>query len=64
LPAEKRLRLNAAVDARLAPLLKDGKVSANMISNIAIAHVKVRRRDFFAALHESAFGTKWTSRSR
>ena len=64
LPAEKRLRLNAAVDARLAPLLEDGKVSANMISNIAIAHVKVRRRDFFAALHESAFGTKWTSRSR
>src|SRR5215472_8603569 len=37
LPAEKHLRLNAAVDRCLAPLLRDGKVSANMTSTIAIA---------------------------
>jgi ubiquinone/menaquinone biosynthesis C-methylase UbiE len=30
-------RLNAAIDAHLGPLLRDGKVSANMTSNIAIA---------------------------
>ena len=30
--------LNAAIGAHLAPLLRDGKVSANMTSNIAIAH--------------------------
>jgi SAM-dependent methyltransferase len=38
LPAGAHLRLNAAIDAHLAPLLRDGKVSANMTSNIAIAH--------------------------
>ena len=37
LPAETRLRLNVAVGAHLAPLLRDGKLSANMTSNIAIA---------------------------
>jgi ubiquinone/menaquinone biosynthesis C-methylase UbiE len=37
LPKGTHLRLNAAISASLAPLLKDGKVSANMTSNIAIA---------------------------
>lgn len=37
LPAGAHLRLNAAIGAHLAPLLRDGKVSANMTSNIAIA---------------------------
>ena len=37
LPAGTHLRLNAAIGAHLAPLLGDGKVSANMTSNIAIA---------------------------
>jgi len=37
LPAETHPRLNAAIGAHLAPLLRDGKVSANMTSNIAIA---------------------------
>jgi SAM-dependent methyltransferase len=37
LPVEKHLRLSATVDTCLAPLLRDGKVSANMTSNIAIA---------------------------
>jgi hypothetical protein len=32
-----RDKLNAAIGARLAPLLTDGKVSADMTSNIAIA---------------------------
>jgi ubiquinone/menaquinone biosynthesis C-methylase UbiE len=36
-PAGTQLRLNAAISAHLAPLLRDGKVSANMTSNIAIA---------------------------
>lgn len=38
LPAGTQLKLNAAIGAHLAPLLIDGKVSANMTSNIAIAH--------------------------
>lgn len=37
LPEGTQLRLNAAIGAHLAPLLTDGKVSANMTSNIAIA---------------------------
>lgn len=37
LPAETHLRLNAAIGAHLAPLLRDRRVSANMTSNIAIA---------------------------
>jgi hypothetical protein len=37
LPAGTQLKLNAGIDAHLAPLLRDGKVSANMTSNIAIA---------------------------
>ncbi len=37
LPAGTQLKLNAALGAHLAPLLRDGKVSANMTSNIAIA---------------------------
>jgi hypothetical protein len=37
LPAGTHLRLNAAIGAHLAPLLGDGKVSANMTSNIATA---------------------------
>jgi hypothetical protein len=37
LPAGTHLRLNAAIGAHLAPLLRDGKVSANMTSNVAIA---------------------------
>ena len=37
LPAGTHLRLNAAIGAHLAPLVRDGKVSANMTSNIAIA---------------------------
>jgi len=32
-----QLKLNAAIDAHLAPLLGDGKVSTNMTSNIAMA---------------------------
>jgi ubiquinone/menaquinone biosynthesis C-methylase UbiE len=36
-PAGTQLRLNAAISAHLAPLLRDGKVIANMTSNIAIA---------------------------
>ena len=36
LPAT-HLKLNAAIGAHLAPLLRDGKVSADMTSNIAIA---------------------------
>ena len=39
LPAGTQLRLNAAIGAHLAPLLRDGKVSANMTSNIAIARM-------------------------
>jgi hypothetical protein len=39
LPAGTLLKLNAAIGTRLAPLLRDGKVSANMTSNIAIAHM-------------------------
>jgi ubiquinone/menaquinone biosynthesis C-methylase UbiE len=37
LPAGTHHRLNAAIGSHLAPLLRDGKVSANMTSNIAIA---------------------------
>src|SRR5262249_44473551 len=37
LPAGTQLKLNAAIDAHLGPLLRDGKVSANMTSNMAIA---------------------------
>src|SRR5262249_3449118 len=37
LPAGTHLKLNAAIDAHLAPFFRDGKVSANMTSNIAIA---------------------------
>ena len=37
LPAGTQSRLNAAIGAHLAPLLRDGRVSANMTSNIAIA---------------------------
>jgi ubiquinone/menaquinone biosynthesis C-methylase UbiE len=37
LPAGAHQKLNAAISAHLAPLLRDGKVSANMTSNIAIA---------------------------
>ena len=36
LPAETHLRLNAAIGAHLAPLHRDGKVSADMTSNIAV----------------------------
>jgi ubiquinone/menaquinone biosynthesis C-methylase UbiE len=39
LPAGTQLKLNAEIDAYLAPLLRDGKVSANMTSNIAIARM-------------------------
>jgi len=39
LPAGTQLKLNAAIDAHLGPLLRDGKVSANMTSNIAIARM-------------------------
>jgi hypothetical protein len=37
LPARTHHRLNTAIDAHLAPLLRDGKVSGKMTSNIAIA---------------------------
>ena len=37
LPAGTYLGLNAAISAHLAPLLRDGKVSAHMTSNIATA---------------------------
>ena len=37
LPGGTRHKLNAAIDAHLAPLLADGKVSGKMTSNIAIA---------------------------
>jgi hypothetical protein len=37
LPAETHHRLNAAIGVHLALLLRDGKVSGNMTSNIAIA---------------------------
>jgi len=37
LPAETHHRLNAAIGAHLAPLLRDGNVSADMTSNIANA---------------------------
>jgi hypothetical protein len=37
LPAGTHLSLNAAINAHLAPLLRDGKVRANMTSNVAIA---------------------------
>jgi len=37
LPAGTQSKLNAAIGAHLAPLLRDGRVSANMTSNIAIA---------------------------
>ena len=37
LPAGTQLKLKAAIGVHLAPLLRDGKVSANMTSNIAIA---------------------------
>jgi ubiquinone/menaquinone biosynthesis C-methylase UbiE len=37
LPAGQQLRLNAAIGAHLAPLLRGGKVSANMTSTIAVA---------------------------
>jgi ubiquinone/menaquinone biosynthesis C-methylase UbiE len=39
LAAGTQLKLNAAIGAHLAPLLRDGKVSANMTSNIAIARM-------------------------
>jgi hypothetical protein len=39
LPAGTQLKLKAAIDAHLGPLLRDGKVSANMTSNIAIARM-------------------------
>jgi SAM-dependent methyltransferase len=39
LPAGTQLKLNAAIDAHLGPLLRDGKVSANMTSNVAIARM-------------------------
>jgi ubiquinone/menaquinone biosynthesis C-methylase UbiE len=38
LPAATRAELNAAIRARLAPLLKEGKVSGDMTSNIAVAY--------------------------
>jgi hypothetical protein len=38
LPAATRDELNAAISARLAPLLGEGKVSVDMVSNIAVAH--------------------------
>jgi ubiquinone/menaquinone biosynthesis C-methylase UbiE len=37
LPEGTQLKLKAAIGANLAPLLRDGKVSANMTSNIAVA---------------------------
>ena len=37
LPEGTQLKVNAGIDAHLAPLLRDGKVSANMTSNLAIA---------------------------
>jgi hypothetical protein len=40
LPAGTHLRLKAAIGAHLAPLLRDGKVNANMTSNIAIARTQ------------------------
>jgi ubiquinone/menaquinone biosynthesis C-methylase UbiE len=38
LPAATQNELNAAISARLAPHLKEGKVRADMTSNIAVAH--------------------------
>jgi ubiquinone/menaquinone biosynthesis C-methylase UbiE len=38
LPAATRDALNAAIGARLAPLLREGKVSADMTSNVAVAY--------------------------
>jgi hypothetical protein len=38
LPAATRDELNAAISARLAPLLREGRVSADTVSNIAVAH--------------------------
>jgi ubiquinone/menaquinone biosynthesis C-methylase UbiE len=38
LPAATQDQLSAAISARLAPLLRDGKVSSEMTSNIALAH--------------------------
>jgi ubiquinone/menaquinone biosynthesis C-methylase UbiE len=38
LPATMRDGLNAAIGMRLSPLLREGKVSADMTSNIAVAH--------------------------
>jgi hypothetical protein len=38
LPAATLDELDAAISARLAPLLREGKVSADMTSNIAVAH--------------------------
>jgi ubiquinone/menaquinone biosynthesis C-methylase UbiE len=38
LPAATRAELNAAISAHLAPLLSEGKVSAQMTSNIAVAY--------------------------
>jgi ubiquinone/menaquinone biosynthesis C-methylase UbiE len=38
LPLATREELNAAITARLAPLLREGKVSGDMTSNIAVAH--------------------------
>jgi ubiquinone/menaquinone biosynthesis C-methylase UbiE len=37
LPTATRDKLNAAINARLVPLLREGKVSADMASNIAVA---------------------------
>jgi hypothetical protein len=39
LPSGTQLKLNAAIGAHLAPFLRDGKVSANMTSNVAIARM-------------------------
>jgi SAM-dependent methyltransferase len=39
LPAGTQLKLNAAIGAHLAPLLRDGKVDTNMSSNIAVARM-------------------------
>ena len=46
LPAGTHLKLNAALGAHLAPLLDDGKVGANMTSNIAIARTEGRVENF------------------
>jgi ubiquinone/menaquinone biosynthesis C-methylase UbiE len=38
LPAATRDELNATIGARLAPLVREGKVSGDMTSNVAVAH--------------------------